>query len=643
MFNYTKFIYLGLSNRPSQAPSQTVDQNLQSLSAKARKKIETQKQRAERLKKNEDELFNYWLDNGKRFSTTEDSFIYESFSLKNKSVGKEAFLLLSLIKKYWGKEKAKQIYDASWKGNNFSLDALQKFLSGNEAKAELGIYWKSKKHAWYVWDNRSGSRDIRVGLYLHLNWEKAKGGLKNKAVEYLVSANRRNEVSSFIETTSKKLEMSSKDISSKIIEWAKKNAVNKWQVLPDDIHGYMRRMYGKRTGYYVYRYNPDKKRLYAMRIKGANLQQDDGTAAYMDFKNGEFGIWNGYRDGEAFIKSEVIGDMSPVDIEKEIVDYKDKENPGSLTKEQKLFRTKGIIATLSGLSRRFSYENLDKNYLDVAKKKLIAKLTPNLGKTRAKEYADLRITQLKEDINKYIDSKPNTLKKAVEDNPAIKFKVSVNSDDKVEVKFARVLDRVKYGKFAKEAKEKLKGTDINKLIDQKFDSIKGKLGPLAGFLKMIGIDIKKEVSAYYKTGKKSIILSILGLITSVDVGRRVLMGKSVDSLKDLEKLAKKNKGVLRRDHKFKKDLLLAGYKIVIPKGKGIKPGSAFNVDVKGKGSVIASPFKKKGKKGKFSFLSFFKKKAGDKFVLKDTKFTILNNTKIPKGTIIPKGAKIEKV
>jgi len=645
MVNYTKFIYQHLSSKPSQAPGQSVNQNLQSLGVKARKRIETKKQRAERLKKNEDELSNYWWKNGKRFESKDDGFIYETLTFKKKVIAKEAFLLLSLVKKYWSKSKAKDLYDKSWKGNLFYLDTLRKFFSDNEAKTELGVYWNIKKHVWTVYDNRTKVNDVPVGLYLHLNWGKVKAGLKKPGVEYLVGSNRRTEVSSFIETQTKNIEMSDKDRTKKVIVWANKEAVGKWQALPDEIRHYMHTMYGKRTGYYVYRYNPSKKRLYAMRIESSNLQATDGTAAYMDVKNGEFGNWEGYRDGDKFLEKEFIGEMSPVDIEKELLDFKGKEAPGSLSKTQKLLRTSGMISKLSGIPSRFSYSKLNKDYLEPIEGKLIKKLKLTIGVSLAKEFAKLRVKELKDSITKYIDSKPDTLKKAIEDKPDIKLNVSIDSDDKVEVKFSKIGDRIKYKGLAKEAKKLAGGAGLKGLIDQKSDELTKGLGPLAGFLKWFDIDLKNDVEKYYKTGKKSIFLTIAGMFASVDIGRRIIRGKNIKSIKDLEKLAKKNNGILSKDYRFKKEVVLSGYQIVIKKGKnmGIKPGSPFTIDVKGEGSVLASPAKKKKQKGGVSFLSLFGSKKSNKFVLEDKDITITNGTKIPNGTVIPKGAKIEKV
>lgn len=216
MFIYSKNIQARDNlNRPSQSPNQNIPGRIDTRQQKSSEHVETQKQRAERLKKQKKELFDYWMNNGGRFDIKEDhDFDKLLISLDNRTIAREAYVLLSLIKKYWGETEARGVYQGAWEGTIFSLGRLRFFFSvlpkkvedekpygfkanGKRAKTELGIYWKASKGAWYVWDNRTGSKDIRIGPYLHVSWNKGKAGLSNSKVEYLVDQNRRQEVTSF--------------------------------------------------------------------------------------------------------------------------------------------------------------------------------------------------------------------------------------------------------------------------------------------------------------------------------------------------------------------------------------------------------------------------------------------------------------
>ena len=424
-------------------------------------------------------------------------------------------------------------------------------------------------------------------------------------------------------------------------------AANRWVTLSENIRHYMLRKYGERSGYYVYRYSPSRKRIYIMRIKGAALKSStDGTAAKIDIKNGRLGKWNGYRDGMNFLKADLLDEMDPVDVEKELVDFKGEENPQSLTDAQKLIRTKGAVNGLSGVPGNVSYKKLDKDYLNVVKKKLIDSLKPKLGGKKAEEYAKLRIKSLRKSIEAAIDEKKDTIRKAIEDDSSIKIEISVDDEDKVEVNFAKAKDKIKYSKLAEKAKDAAKKGNIDKLADQKTKAILKKMGPLGTILKFFGVDLKEDMLKYLKTGKKSAALWIATSLASVELGRRVLRGKGISSTKALEKLAKKNDGVLKKDQEItKRDLALKDYKITIPKGKGIKLSKTFVANGETLDEKAAEKKDSDGKKKKKSFFSFFSfgKSSSDKFIYKDKEIVIAKNDTIPEGTVLPKGAKIEKV
>jgi hypothetical protein len=428
----------------------------------------------------------------------------------------------------------------------------------------------------------------------------------------------------------------------RLVTWATDKAKDKWVSL-DEVN-MMNAMYGPGVGNFLYRYDEKNNRIYFIGIKGT---ADANNSGYIIIKEqGADLTRNFFSNGAEGLNDTLLKDMDSNQII--------TESMGEATKRgETLEGSQDAITTVTQTAlfeihkkeeRFVKYSDLKTGYLD----KLEGPLKEDFIKKRyselkAVEIAGLAMKELQTRIDKEIQANPE-LTSAIKPENDFVLKLSLSKDGKVTVELKTVEDKKKIKELIGDDKKLAKGADLDKMIDQKSEELTKKLGPLGMFLKWFKVDLKSDVADFYKTGKKSLFLTIAGLFTSVEIGRRVLIGKSIESTKDVEKLAGKNGGVLEKDHSIKgKDYKLEGYKITIPKGKGIKPGASFSVEIDKEVVSVGPEEKKEEKKGKVSWSSFSSKSSSDGFVSKDKEIIIPVNTVIPEKTTLPKGAKIEKI
>ena len=428
----------------------------------------------------------------------------------------------------------------------------------------------------------------------------------------------------------------------KLVTWANDNAKDKWVSLDKVV--LMNAMYGPGVGNFLYRYNKKDNRIYFIGIKGT---VDGNKSGYIKITSeGAELSRTFFPNGAEGLNNTLLKDMDSNQIITESMGEATKRNE-TLEGSQEAI----ITVTQAALfeihkkeARTVKYSDLKTGYLD----KLEGPLKEDFikkGYTEPKptEIAGLAMRELKTRIDKEIQANPELISAIKPENDFV-LKLSLSQDGKVTVELKTVEDKKKIKDLIGDDKKLAKGADLDKMIDQKSEELTKKLGPLGMFLKWFKVDLKSDVADFYKTGKKSLFLTIAGLFTSVEIGRRVLMGKSIESTKDVENLAGKNGGVLEKDHSIKgKDYKLEGYKIIIPKGKGIKPGALFSVEIDKETVSVGPEEKKEEKKGKVSWSSLSSKSSSDGFVSKDKEIIIPTNTVIPAKTTLPKGAKIEKV
>lgn len=652
---YSKFVFDTPSNRPSQRPQQTVGGRMVTQSQKSRQHVERKRKAVESLKKKKEGLFKFWKNNnpkGKIEVTEDDPKAVVFHEIRDPLRAKEVYLLMSLIEKFWddmgGASLAMRLYREAKTGRKKAYDLDFKpfehfFRKGNHsgsATERLGFYFWKKKNEWYTYDadknsdDESGGSTYLVKCITHIRTEF--GNIKNK--DSGLSVEEEKDRLDFLKNNMKEAKgyynEKYREKGRKFIKWFQSKAIGKWVALDSKTARMMNVLFGAGVGKYLYRYSSDQKRIYFLKLQGASLAANEGESGYIDVEDGKLGKWKWHNDMNE-LKKGLLDEMKPEDVSQELL--KEKTKAGEEIKEdQAVDATKRTLIRIHKI-KRVKYSKLTAEYVEPLEKALKVELKKQgYSDSKAESVAQASIASLKRKIEKKINDDPE-LKKAKEKDPALE--ISLDKEGEPKVNFRDTGARVKIRKVLEKAKEAAKGVDLDKLIEQKTSAITKALGPLGMFLKMFGVDLKKHVTEYYKTGKKSIVLMIVGgMGATVELGRRVLRGVGIKSKKDLEKFAKKNGGVLEKDQKIKKKLKLKGYKITIPKGKGIKPGEEFFANKK-----KISPQVEKKEKPKFSFLGLFaSKKSGSKFVMQDQEIIIAKNDTIPKGTVIPKGAKIEK-
>lgn len=640
-----------------------------------------------------------------------------------------AFILLGIIQKsFGGKKVALDLYKNAWKNGKFDIDVIRAHFSKDKCKdsqSSVGFYYgtrtfkvvftsmwganktnpvKYKLTGWWAWDsgednvnsitvpgrkntfkkwaskNLGGKgygdefvgKDILDALSnnkkgLHKELQKKVNIMKLKPDERDSNLDPQREEDVITELDRlKKIPVGVYPSKSRreILIWFKKNQ-NKWTSLDKSIAGTMTYLFGAGSGLFKYRYVPAKKKIYFMRIDNAPLKPGWAKFGYINVKDGKLdGKWNGLKEAafKTMISKEVLDDLSVSAVKTEIQKH-EAETAKAPSKEALLAATKGRLKSIVK-RKSMKYSALNSDYYSKIEKKLKEKLVKE-GKTdaNATRFAAARIEQFKKDIAAYFDGNI-AFKEKLDANPDKVITIEIDSKDKV-----NITSRDKKINKLKGALGAAGGT-INNMkgsVDEMYKKVMNStIGSLLGsFGSMVGIDVKKDVAEYLKTGKKSIILTILAFFSGGALSRRMLGARSITNLSQLQQLAKKNRGVLRSKLRIKTGQELKGLRVEIPKGKGIIPGGKFRVKVEGlMGMQEVSPAKAKAAakaKGKGKKKSGFMGVAGGLMekisgifggmrksnetgpLFENAKITIKENTKIPPGTYIPKGAKIVTV
>lgn len=653
MFHYSRIVYKNKVERLPKRPK--VEPKLAERGKRGKEYVA----RIRTLQEKKNELFRQWMENDKKFNEIDPGIEYKVLHFTNRAYARESFFLLRLIKKYYSEEKAQEAYKKSWKGNTFMTDRLAAFFGKNyknrpahpnNATAKLGFYYWKEKYKWYVYDEKTGSKDKPIGEYLHRSIGEIRTLFKDgrkKGMEFRHDIGDQLLIVKSLEEISQ--EIPTKTIARKqLLDWFKKNAKDKWvQLTPREV-GLMNFVYlggGVGSGKYVYRYSNGK--IYSLRIKGTKLPNKWTDAGYIDIKAGKLGAtWESMTSKQ--LKKESLDKMSPVEIETDLIAGK---KPEKRTKEDNLTLTRGdarIAASKKNL-KNVEHNKLQADFYDPLKEVLVKVLKEKYKDKKDKEIevlASTRMKNIKNQIKGQIDPKIGTneaLKKAINEKPEIKLSITIDSKDEVTVDFATGTDRVKYSKKLKEAKEK--ATSPKALVDETYGkfkkwikkTFKGASGMVMMILNLFG-NFKEKILKLFK-GESAPIASLVLGFAGIKVTRGILGATRVNQAKFDKLVIPKDKKQIILGKTYFNTKVRTKHKVVIPKG-GILPGGLMNVIVRGKGSMtIGKAPKTAEEKGKAA-LKKMVFGAKEEFLFKDKQIVIPKNTIIAQGTIIPKGAKI---
>jgi len=661
---YSKFVFE--TSKPPEAPKVTPAQSVGAATERRQERstqhVEQTRQAAESLKQKKDDLLKRWQENdpkGKIEVVEDDPKMVVFSDIKDPLRAKEAYLLMSLIENFWpdegGIHKAMNLYKEAKgsrkKASDIDFTPFENFFrkqpgvpapAGSSAE-RLGFYFWKEKNAWYDYD-KDGDDESSGNTYLVKSidyFKKEFADAKNKDSGLTVDDEKK--VTDFLDANKKEADKYSddkyKEKGKTSAKWFQTNAIGKWTSLDAATAKSMNVLFGAGVGKYLYRYMPDQKKIYFIKLQSATANSNEGISGYIDVKEEGLGEWKWHTDIKE-LEKQLLDSMSAEQVSQELLNEKTKAGE-TVKEDEAIAATRKMLVAVHGIQKP-NYSKLGSDYVNEIEKQLKEKLIKENGydSAKAESVARISVTDLKRRVEKKISEDPALKKATSEGDPALEISLDNNADPKVDFADPKVKEDAK-GLLAK-AKEEAEGADIDKLVDQKTEDITKKLGPLGFILKLFKIDIKSDVAEFFKTGKKSLFLTIAGGISGVEIGRRIFKGKAIETPEDFEKLAKDNGGVLKSDHEFKKDFLITGYKITIPKGKGIKPGKTFTANGM---EIKKEEDKKDSGKPKFDFMSFFSSKSSskDKFILEDKEIIITQLDKIPEGTVIPKDAKIEKV
>lgn len=647
--------------------------------------------------------------------------------IPNRKDKERVFVLLGIVEKFMGGKKAAfDLYISAWKDGKFDIGVIRAFFSKDKCEdnnSSVGFYYGERTFTfvektswsesnpfdysatgWWAWDagednknkiiikgdmkkknwkgkyvNRKGNGDEWVGddiiealsrkkIGLHkelltkanrakLSLEDQDSGIEDpqREEDIITELNRLKELPRKIGTSVFKAE---------ILKWFNNSdKKNKWIFLDEKIAAKMTFVFGKDVGKYRYRYVPDKKKIYFMRISGVTL----------DKNNPKFGYYNIDKDGKledkryalkeaafkTLISKDVLSDMTPDEVRTEL-QLGEATSP-TASKEALRVVTKGKLKSIVK-KKPMKYSALNSDYYSKIEKKLKEKLEKE-GKNSgyATKLAVARIEKFKIDVRAWFDGN-SAVKEQLEADPNKKITITVDTEDKVSITFRDKGITAAIGKIAGAAEAVSAGTTaLKEAITTKYKQImagSGMLGSIIGSLgSMIGIDVKADIKEFFKTGKKSMILGILMGVSGVGLSSRLINATPIDSLSKLQQLAKKNGGRLTSQHRIKSAQQLKGLKITIPKGKGIIPGGKFKVKVKGLAGMqkvspararAANKGKEKQEGGMFSKIAGMlsgmfggkgkKGKIGPMF--KDREIEVVASTTLPPNTYLPKGTKI---
>ena len=412
---------------------------------------------------------------------------------------------------------------------------------------------------------------------------------------------------------------------------------------------------------FLYRYSPDKKRIYFIRIDGRNVSA------------GNFG---GYIDLDEAAKTKTLKDwhgLTQAAAEKELKGLIDETKDAPMVKElidsgkkvegiSELSRTIGMLETLPAFRQGIAHNKLETDFYDPIRKSLDAKLEKEGIKTKEErnKFIEARIQDIKIKFNKYIDEN-SWLKSAIDEKADTPLSIEISSDG--EIKKIELVDEKQKSKWqkAREAGKKIKDTIESKIADV-YDQVQTRVkkmfkgaAPIVMFLLNSIFKLKDEIKEMLTGGKKkgfSIAGVALGFL-GVRTGARYFGAERMDQ-KGLESIIEPNKNqkVLSKDIVFTENVKVpANYKITIPKGEGIEfVGRKMEVKINGTRKSITKNGTKKGKSDEEGGGGLDKVgklleggSGGDKFVYKGYEMVFDKDMVIPKGTVLPNKTVITKV
>jgi hypothetical protein len=230
-------------------------------------------------------------------STPENSKFLVLNELVNKNVRTEAFMLLTIIEKYWNKEEAEKQYKLANKQAKFDIDRLRSFFSKeNQSSLKVGFVYlhpidpRIKRMLFFV---RYEDGSLKAFLKpLPEILERLKLIAKGKNVEYTLPDLERAKIEAdSIDKKETKLDLFRQLKAQNLF-------TNKWQPLPDSLIGGMSSLYGRGCGNYLYRYIPEKNTILMVRIQNGLLKEDSrhfGGEIYLgNTSHPTYGKWQSY-------------------------------------------------------------------------------------------------------------------------------------------------------------------------------------------------------------------------------------------------------------------------------------------------------------------------------------------------------------
>ncbi|MFC1647626.1 hypothetical protein ACFL10_01370 [Patescibacteria group bacterium] len=658
---YTKIIFRSgtkPTQRPGQAPPLSPGQKAQQLSQRVKKNIDTKKAAAESLRKNRADLFERWKKNNpesKEVLPDDPKSVAVNF-ITNSKRAKEAYLLMSLIEKYWkpgGKKKSWTLFLASKRMKNkpgdINFTPFERFFSESNAGPKLGFYFWEKKNKWYAVDvSGKDKADEPMSEFLLDSNAKLKSEFTDKAnKDSGLTTEMEQDILRFWDKSAKEggklvQERQSNRGKGLVKSFFKKQAENKWKRLDQNTATSMNVIFGAGVGRYMYRYvpgtKPEKDRIFMILINGEKAHKNLGPAGYIEVDKDGLGKWNAY-DSVDKLKPNLLSKMDPNLVSAEL--GRQRLQAGEkLSKPEKLKQTKGDIAgKFPKLATKVIPFHELRTYYDDLRKKLRGAVKKKGIKKNVEAIVDARVKDIEDKIKDRI-KKNDILRKAEQDKPKIEIIIRIDSNDDVTVTFKDPDAKNNIQKIIDTAKEK--GTSVTDLAKdvttQLYDKMKkifGKGAPIAMWIAKKFLKLEDGIKTILSGGSAPIAAMALGAlgitVTPLLVGARKMNKKKFDKfLADSFKDPKIKEKKVTKKLTLTQDYRLNGYSIVIPKGKGVilKPGAKL----KTKSGVLEGAKADKKIKSPFGKLSFGKSKSN--VLGKDQEIVIPNNTVIPKGTII---------
>jgi hypothetical protein len=724
IFSYSKFVYQTSPDRPSSRPPEGPASALTDRADASKDYVAQQKAEKERLiamrSKNKDTLYQQWVNNNEKREQKEVLDDPRYLAMKEipenmNEVKNEAAALLHMFEKFLGTRKETlEIYKKCWKGNKFDIDVLRKQFTSDKTKGKMGFYYGTRKVKWVetFWRGTGEygpETKTFTGWWAYDNNEKNKTNIKSSSLdadffrkagygdEWLgktfkeavnsktfqteinpkATENRDNELNPTEEQNvlnevaiAQKFNSANiyKDkVKKELYESFIKQVPNKWFALPEteDMQGKMLFAYGNSGGSptdFLYRYSPDKKRIYFIRIDGRNVSAGN-FAGYIDLDEQStpktLKDWHGLNQvaAEKELKG-LIDETKDAPMVKELIDSGKKVEGVS-----ELSRTVGMLETLPAFRKGIAHDKLETDFYDPIRKSLDTKLEKEGIKTKEErnKFIEARIQDIKIKFSKYIEQN-SWLKSAIDEKADTPLAIEISSDG--EIKKIELVDKDQKSKWqkARDAAKKVKDTVESKIADV-YDQVQTRVkqmfkgaAPIVMLLLNSIFKLKDEIKEMLTGGKKGgfsvagIALGFLGVRT----GARYFAAERIDQ-KGLESIIEPNKNqkVLSKDVVFAENVKVpANYTITIPKGEGIEfVGRKMEVKINGNKTSINKKGPGKGKSEEEGGGGGLEKvgslleggSGGDKFVYKNHEMVFDKGMVIPKGTVLPNKTVIKKV